>query len=207
MTKEYVGDAKLVERFQNGDIDAFNEIDRFYRPRLIRFIFRRLQSKDLAEEIAQETLTRAFATLHGLQGRDFLSPWLYRIAYNYCVDWQRRNWDPTRRTISYDESDMSKRGADLGEHDSWFTGNEKRLNGNRFYNETVEGKAVRSEEYKNIWRVALEVLTREEYLILWMKYVEEADDEEISQRTGKRVGTLRVSLSRIKKKLINYLKQ
>lgn len=206
MAKEYAGDAELVERFQNGDVNAFNEIDCLYRPRLVRFVFQRLKSMDVTEEIVQETLMRAFKTLHSLQGRDYLSPWLYKIAHNYCVDWQRRNWFSSMKTFSYDETEMCERDRGDCQHDAFFTGNEKRPNGSVFYTDTPESKCESSEEYKNVWRIALKILTREEYLILWMKYVEEASDEEIAERIGKKVGTLRVSLTRIRKKLYNRLK-
>lgn len=206
MSQDKVCDEELVERFQSGDKDAFNEIDHRFRFRLIRFIQQRLKSIDIAEEITQEVLARAFNTLGGLQNRAYLSPWLYKIAYRCCVDWVRKNHSYMTSVVSYDEtSENNTSHTDEGKN-SLFNGLERRPNGVAFSDALPEEIVQRTEEYENIWQVALETLSKEEYQILWLKYVEEASDLEISLRIGKRLGTIRVALTRIRKKLAERMK-
>lgn len=196
-----IDDAVLVKRFQEGDRNAFDEIDQRYRSRICRFLFLRLKSQELAEELTQETFVRALNKLYRLQHGRFLSPWLYRIAYNCFIDWTRHNRSELAHPVSYD--DWGSGGdADENCNSNVFSGNERRLNGHNIIEPSPDTLAERKEERDNLWRIALDILTDDEYRILWMRYAEELSEEEIAYNVGKRIGTVRVSLSRIRKKLL-----
>lgn len=83
-------DRTLVERFQEGDVGAFDELYRRYNERLVRFCRRRVGSTDEAEEIAQETFTRAYRHLATFSGERRFYPWLTVIAGRLCIDHHRR---------------------------------------------------------------------------------------------------------------------
>ena len=60
------------------------------------YIYRLLGSQEDADDVTQEVFTRAYLSWNDLYDRDNLSPWLYRIATNLCVDQLRR-----RKRISW----------------------------------------------------------------------------------------------------------
>lgn len=205
MSASFKDDASLVKRFQSGDSEAFDEIDRRYRARIVSFLLQRLHSEELAEEITQETLVRALIALPDLSDGSFLPQWLYRIAYNRLVDYSRRNKLPLWKAVSYDVDTNGQGEGDAAET-CFFNGKEKRLNGVSFENRTPEEQVIRAEENKNIWRVAKEILSHEEFQMLWMKYVDESSDEQVASKFNRRIGTVRVILSRVRKKLAKHLR-
>jgi RNA polymerase sigma-70 factor, ECF subfamily len=63
--------------------------EKFRRP-IHSYIYRLLGSQDDADDLTQEVFMRAYVAWNDLYDRDNLSPWLYRIATNLCVDLLRR---------------------------------------------------------------------------------------------------------------------
>ena len=59
--------------------------------------YRMTGSYDEAEDLVQETFLRAWRTRDGFQGRASARTWLYRIATNACLDFQRRTARRPRR--------------------------------------------------------------------------------------------------------------
>src|SRR6266487_3655177 len=74
--------------------------EKFKRP-VHSYIYRLLGSHDDADDLTQEVFMRAYVAWNDLYDRDNLSPWLYRIATNLCVDQLRRrkriSWWPLMR--------------------------------------------------------------------------------------------------------------
>jgi RNA polymerase sigma factor (sigma-70 family) len=83
-------DRVLVERFQAGDTEAFDELYRRYRSRLERFCLKRLGDHHAAEEVAQEAFTRALTAMPQLDGERRFYPWVSVIAARLCIDHYRR---------------------------------------------------------------------------------------------------------------------
>src|SRR5204862_4279643 len=83
-------DSLLVERFQSGDTEAFDDLYRRYYARLVRFCLRRVGDPHEAEEVAQEAFVRAYRALPRLTGERRFYPWMTVIAGRLCVDSHRR---------------------------------------------------------------------------------------------------------------------
>lgn len=77
----------LVELARNGDKDAFGQLYDHYQPSVYRFLYYRLGSIPLAEDLAAETFFRALRSMDSFrwQGKDF-SAWLMTIARNLATD-------------------------------------------------------------------------------------------------------------------------
>ena len=53
-------DEVLIKRFQDGDINAYNQIVYRYKDRLINFIYRFLHDLDRSEDLVQDTLLKLY---------------------------------------------------------------------------------------------------------------------------------------------------
>src|SRR5712692_5218441 len=87
-----------------GMLDFGTLYEKFSRP-IHTYVYRLLGSQEDADDLTQEVFTRAYIAWNDLYDRDNLSPWLYRIATNLCVDHLRRRkriswWPLTRRSRS-----------------------------------------------------------------------------------------------------------
>jgi RNA polymerase sigma-70 factor (ECF subfamily) len=76
------GAARTVRR----DADAFEALVAPHRHGVQLHCYRMLGSLQDAEDLAQETLLRAWRALDGFEGRSSFRGWLYRIATNACLD-------------------------------------------------------------------------------------------------------------------------
>jgi RNA polymerase sigma-70 factor (ECF subfamily) len=80
----------LVERARRGDRDAFAKLAELYQKRIFRLAYSFFHDRDDALEIVQETFMRAYEKIGSYQPDRPLQGWLYRLAYNLCVDYYRK---------------------------------------------------------------------------------------------------------------------
>ena len=76
---------RLVERAQNGDREAFEQIYHQQVGRIHALCWRLTGDADLAEELTQEAFIRAWRKLHLFSGRSALSTWLHRLTVNVVM--------------------------------------------------------------------------------------------------------------------------
>jgi RNA polymerase sigma-70 factor (ECF subfamily) len=88
---DLAADRALVERWQAGEHEAFDDLYRRYYDRLRSYCQRRVGDRDTAEEIAQEAFVKALQALPRFAGERRFYPWVTVIANRLCVDHHRRN--------------------------------------------------------------------------------------------------------------------
>lgn len=76
----------LLRKLQQGDKKAFELIYRTYHYRLIGHLIRLLKSKDLAQEVVQETFIALWDSRDMLHVDNSILPYLYRIASNKTIN-------------------------------------------------------------------------------------------------------------------------
>lgn len=73
-----------------GEIDPFTALVRRHDEGLRGLAYRLLGDRDTMDDVLQETYVSAFKALPRFRGDSDLATWLYRIAYNACLDELRR---------------------------------------------------------------------------------------------------------------------
>ena len=76
----------VVTRAMGGDEDSFLALVRHYDAGLRSLAYRVLGDRDRMDDALQEAYVKAFRALPSFRGRAKLGTWLYRIAYNACLD-------------------------------------------------------------------------------------------------------------------------
>ena len=83
-------EAALIDRCRRQDVEAFGKFVDLYQNRVLGFVRRMVPSPEEAQDITQEVFIRAFQNFHRFDGRSSAKTWLFRIAYNLCVDRSRK---------------------------------------------------------------------------------------------------------------------
>lgn len=103
MTSRWVqtDEQELIERSKAGDADAFGELVWRYRDTVYTLAVR-LVGPDLAGDVAQEALIRAWRAMPRFRGEAAFSTWLHRITVNTA--WTLRKRAARHDTQQLDES-------------------------------------------------------------------------------------------------------
>lgn len=75
---------------REGDRDAFDRLAALYRPRLYSLAYGMVRNHDDAQDLTQEALLKAYTRLGTFREGSSFYTWLYRIAVNQCIDFQRK---------------------------------------------------------------------------------------------------------------------
>jgi RNA polymerase sigma-70 factor, ECF subfamily len=104
MAASYEADpeVRLMSRVAKGDAKAFDALVRRVTDPLVAFLSKRTRDPDIAADLAQETLLRAFRGRKDYRPDARFRTWLFRIAMN--VDLNRRRYDGYRAAASLDDA-------------------------------------------------------------------------------------------------------
>ncbi len=113
---ETVTDGEIIGRVCGGETRLFDELVRRYQDQVYGMVERFVGQQADAEDVAQEVFLKAFRGLGGFKGDAKFSTWLYRITFNMCTDWLRKNRKPERRELPMQDEDcVADATVDLGE--------------------------------------------------------------------------------------------
>ena len=79
----------LVRRVRDGDAAAFDVVHAEFNGRLFGFLARLARSRDVAEDLLEETWLRFVAHARRLDADTRLGPWLFTVARNLHVSYRR----------------------------------------------------------------------------------------------------------------------
>ena len=89
-------DEKLILRFQEGDINAYNELVKRYKDRLLNFVLRYFNNVEQAEDVVQDTLIKLYTHASYYKNVAKFSTWIFTIAKNNALTELRKNkWKKT----------------------------------------------------------------------------------------------------------------
>jgi RNA polymerase sigma-70 factor (ECF subfamily) len=81
----------LVEKTKSGDTASFGKIYDFFVDQIYRYIFYRVGSVEIAQDLTSETFLNALEKLTQFKKNTNFRAWLYTIARNKIIDFYRTN--------------------------------------------------------------------------------------------------------------------
>jgi RNA polymerase sigma-70 factor (ECF subfamily) len=78
-------DKESVRRIVRGDLDEFSRQVGLHAPRMLNLAMGIVRRRDVAEDVVQDALVKAYEKLGSWRGDSALSTWLYRIVYTTAV--------------------------------------------------------------------------------------------------------------------------
>ena len=85
-----LSDEALMERYQQGEADAFAVLLGRHRRGVYNFVYRHVGDRGTAEDLLQDTFLRVVQGAHRYKLESKFTTWLYTIARNLCVDHSRK---------------------------------------------------------------------------------------------------------------------
>ncbi len=178
---KYQDDNHYIELVLNGDTSAYAGLVAKHKNLVFSIALKILNSREDAEEVAQDGFLKAFQSLKNFERKSKFSTWLYRIVYNAAI------------------SKTRKKKLDLIPMDNYV-----------IHNYTVDDidrgvEEMEAEEQQVMIAQALEKLPSEDQLLITLFYNADNSVDEISNITGLSTSNVKVKLHRIRKKLYEEL--
>jgi len=181
-----VSDEDLIERFQQGDTNAYELIVKRYKDQLLNFVFRFLANEEEAEDVVQETFLRVYRNRFAYTRVAKFSTWIYTIAGNLARTELRRR--KRRRLFSISNMGVEDRDYEISDE--------------VFNPETHVDSALQEE----IIQREISKLTPKFREVIILRDVQELSYEEISKIIRVPIGTVKSRVNRARLRLQNRLK-
>jgi RNA polymerase sigma-70 factor (ECF subfamily) len=101
-------DLVYVERFQQGDVSAFEFLVRKYQKSVLNLVYRFTGDATRAEDLAQEVFVRVYRALGGFEAKAKFFTYLYKITLNLCL--KERERERRKRSYSLEENFNDEEG-------------------------------------------------------------------------------------------------
>jgi RNA polymerase sigma-70 factor, ECF subfamily len=88
--KQYPDDQTIIEQIMNGDKQAYTMLVKRYQQKVFQLTMGFLHNSDDAADLAQEVFIKVYQKLSSFKGEAQFSTWLYRIAVNMSINFQRK---------------------------------------------------------------------------------------------------------------------
>jgi RNA polymerase sigma-70 factor (ECF subfamily) len=175
-------DQFIINQIIEGDTNAFSVLVNRYKDLVFTLALKMLKNKEEAEEVSQDTFIKAYKSIHKFKGDSKFSTWIYRVAYNTCLD-RLKKLKRTQHVVAIDE----------------FTENEVKTIDNALDN-------LEAKERKQTIQECLHLLPAEDSFLLTLYYFEEQSLDEISKVVGITANNVKVKIFRSRKKLATIFK-
>jgi RNA polymerase sigma factor (sigma-70 family) len=187
-------DKSLVDKILHGnDQLAYATLLNKYRKAVYFTILKMVSNQDDAEDLTMQAFTKAFKSLDKYDNSFAFTTWLFRIASNSAIDHLRkRRLKTTSLDASLYDDDEESNNANLG---------------STLVDSAADPEAEFVLEQRNeIMREVIDTLDPKYKELINLYYFEELKYEEISDRLGIPLGTVKVRLRRAKDFLAKLLK-
>ncbi|HLO39682.1 MAG TPA: sigma-70 family RNA polymerase sigma factor [Phycisphaerales bacterium] len=187
---EEVQDQTLVDAITRGEQGAWRLLLGRHQTNIYNLCVRLVGNRELAEDLAQDTLVKLVQNIGRFDGRAKFSTWLYRITMNVCLS--RLRAEKVRKHSSLDDQprDDGPTAAAM-------------LQGR----EPTSGQGVLTDERQQHILAALESLDTEQRSILLLRDTRDLDYDQIAEVLEVPVGTVKSRLFRARAALREALER
>ena len=180
-------DEELIASFQNGNEQAYIELVRRYRDRLMTFVFRFVGDMELSEDIVQDTMIKVYTHKHYYKEIAKFSTWIYTIAGNLAKTELRKR---KRRKVTL----LSQMNTDDRKYEIPSTEIQSE--------DIVQGEYTERYIQKAILQLPLHFRT-----VVILRDIQELSYEEISKIVNVPLGTVKSRINRARLQLQQTLKE
>ena len=178
-----LSDQHYINQIIRGDTNVFGVLVDRYKEMIFTLALKMIKNREEAEEVSQDTFIKVYNSLNKFKGDSKFSTWIYKIAYNTCLDRLKKN-KKEENTISIDEfSDHLVKTLDNAL------------------------SALEEKERKQTIQNCLNLLSREENFLLTLYYFDDQNLDEIAKIMDINSNNVKVKLFRSRKKLAVILKK
>jgi len=171
-------DNELITLVLKGDQQAYKVLVDRYQSYIFTLAYRLMQSREDAEEVAQDVFVKAYRSLADFKGGSKFSTWLYTIAHNTSITYLRKK---KQKILAIDDEATF---TQLENQESDFKANQ------------VEDKSKKAMVYR-----AIEMLAPDDAQIITLFYKGDQSLDEIASVMGMETNTVKVRLFRARQKL------
>ena len=171
-------DNELITLVLKGDQQAYKVLVDRYQSYIFTLAYRLMQSREDAEEVAQDVFVKAYRSLADFKGGAKFSTWLYTIAHNTSITYLRKK---KQKILAIDDEATF---TQLENQESDFKANQ------------VEDKSK-----KAMVNRAIEMLAPDDAQIITLFYKGDQSLDEIATVMGMETNTVKVRLFRARQKL------
>ncbi|MEM9001735.1 MAG: sigma-70 family RNA polymerase sigma factor [Bacteroidota bacterium] len=171
-----------IAKIVNGNSREFSKLVDTYKDLVFTIALRMMKNRDEADEVAQDTFVKVYRNLKLFKGDSKLSTWIYRIAYNTCLDRLKKN-----KKEQYSTPIDEIRGAEVA------------VIGNAL-------DALVKEERQVLIKKSIEKLTPSDAALLTLFYFEEKSLQELEPILKLGANAIKVRLFRARGRLATILK-
>jgi len=165
-------DAELARQTQAGSLTAFEQLVYRYEHRVYAFVSQFCPTATDAREVTQEAFVKASQSMAQFDARREFAPWLFTIARRKWIDRQRAAPPPADAPLP-ESVDEIHPGELLAQQ----------------------------EDRQQLWHLARQSLTENQFQALWLRYAEDMDVPQIAQVLGKTRVHIKVLLFRARQTL------
>jgi len=177
----------IIQKIIAGDKNAFEDLVIANQKNVYNLALKMTKNEDDALDISQEAFIKAYRNLRKFRGDSKFSVWLYRLTYNICIDFLRKQ--SKEKVISLDFEDDSGDVSPIEIPD---------------VRNLPEDSAVRREVRKTIAE-SFSDLPQKHRDVLVMREVNSMSYEEIAETLMVNVGTVKSRIARARMSLADIL--
>jgi len=180
---------QLIRRAIEGDQRAYEAILKRYKNGISSMIYQMIKNREETEDLVQETFMKAFNSLQSYNDHYAFSTWLYKIAFNHCIDAIRKK---KLKTLPLDKPIQLREG----EVRHQISNNSR----------SPEGDLLFAEK-KRLIQKTIDSLPERYRIAIILRHQQERSYEEISQILNIPLGTVKARIFRAREMLKKKLRE
>ena len=179
---------RIIQKALHGDETAYEALLHRYQNGIFNMVYQMIKNREEAEDLVQETFIKAFHSLSSYNDDYAFSTWLYKIAFNHCIDAIRKK---KLKTLPLDKPIQLHDGEVQQEiHDD---------------THSPEKTLLFTEKKKRIQK-SIDSLPERYRIAIVLRHQEERSYEEISEILDIPIGTVKARIFRAREMLKKKLK-